>query len=376
MRRIVIIGILLGIIGTIVFLLIPEKVESLLDRSARAAYIRNFEKNDSTFMQWKNAREQALRDSLLIALPYVESGIFDGDSYPVHAYNFQLQEGSKLIISLENEIDTALVFIEIFQKEIDSENDFRSILSNKKAEKRLEFISERYATYKLIVQPEVDIATSFLLKIYTQPSYPFPVVGTSNKDVQSLWGADRGAGQRSHEGIDIFADKGTPVIALTEGVITTTDNKGLGGKQVWMRGKKERDKSFYYAHLDSIAVEKGNSVQQGDTLGFVGNTGNAEFTAPHLHFGIYKDKQGAVNPFPFIERHGVPKVDEANKVMRAVVESNAITIHQGPSAGLPELFELRKSDTVIVLGAFKNWYHIQRSPYQKGYAESSYLKAL
>ncbi len=73
---------------------------------------------------------------------------------------------------------------------------------------------------------------------------------------------------------------------LANGRIGFTGEKGLGGKQVWLRDTK-RGQSLYYAHLDSIAKTSG-SVKTGDTLGFVGNTGNARTTPPHLHFGIYK----------------------------------------------------------------------------------------
>src|SRR5690606_13280299 len=133
--------------------------------------------------------------------------------------------------------------------------------------------------YKIIVQPQMKLKFSFVLKIYTEPLYEFPVSGAGNKNIQSFWADPRGDGSRSHEGVDIFADRGTPVIAVTDGIIASVGERGLGGKQVWLRDGLF-GKSIYYAHLDSIAVSEGKRVKIGDTLGFVGNTGNAKTTVP------------------------------------------------------------------------------------------------
>ncbi len=92
-------------------------------------------------------------------------------------------------------------------------------------------------------------------------------------------------GNRNHEGVDIFAAKGTPVVAVANGFVTRTGNQGLGGKQVWLRDSSSGN-AYYYAHLDSILTESGKQVRINDTLGFVGNTGNAAGGSPHLHFGI------------------------------------------------------------------------------------------
>jgi hypothetical protein len=63
----------------------------------------------------------------------------------------------------------------------------------------------------------------------------------------------------------------------------------------------DRTISLYYAHLDKQLVEAGQRVKKGDTLGLVGNTGNARFTPSHLHFGIY-NYHGAVDPWPFVNK--------------------------------------------------------------------------
>jgi murein DD-endopeptidase MepM/ murein hydrolase activator NlpD len=113
-----------------------------------------------------------------------------------------------------------------------------------------------------------------------------PVVGATTKSIISIYGDARDNG-RKHEGIDILAPKGTMVVAPAEGEITAVGYNILGGKVIWMKDATAK-RAYYFAHLDSQIVTKGMIVKRGDTLGTVGNTGNARRTRSHLHFGIYK----------------------------------------------------------------------------------------
>ena len=132
---------------------------------------------------------------------------------------------------------------------------------------------------------------------------PMPVEGVTPQQISDTWGAARGQG-RKHEGIDIFAQRGTAVLSTTQGIVAKVGLDSLGGKVVWVVGP---DLSrHYYAHLDAYAqqIEVGDWVEQGTVLGYVGNTGNAQNTPPHLHYGIYRSGQGAVNPYPFLHAQG------------------------------------------------------------------------
>lgn len=125
---------------------------------------------------------------------------------------------------------------------------------------------------------------------------PVPVQGVRARQIADTFGAPRG-GDRTHQGVDIFARRGTPVLSATRGVVVSVRDGGLGGRQVWVFGPgRER---HYYAHLDGWAagLSAGQAVQAGDVLGFVGTTGNAQGTPPHLHYGIY-GAQGAHDPLP------------------------------------------------------------------------------
>ena len=112
-----------------------------------------------------------------------------------------------------------------------------------------------------------------------------PVAGVRVAQVANTWGAARDGG-RSHEGQDIFAPRGTPVYAATPGYVYRIDTRERGGRVVWIAGAGGR--RYYYAHLEDWAdIEEGMVVSADTVLGFVGNSGNAITTPPHLHFGIY-----------------------------------------------------------------------------------------
>lgn len=134
-------------------------------------------------------------------------------------------------------------------------------------------------------------------------SLAMPVQGVNPARVVDTWGGARSGGRR-HEGVDIFAPRGTPVLAATEGVVTRVGTNNLGGQVVWVLGPAGQ--RHYYAHLDSYAdISAGDRVQAGTLLGTVGNTGNARGTPPHLHYGVY-GRDGAFNPYPLLRAAGAP----------------------------------------------------------------------
>lgn len=131
---------------------------------------------------------------------------------------------------------------------------------------------------------------------------PFPVAGQAS--YTDDWGAPRYLPEfHFHEGTDIFAERGTPVIASSEGVLTSmvsdTDTAGNGIRLTASDGTY-----YYYSHLDEFAagLSQGDRVRSGDVIGFVGTTGNAEGGLPHLHFEIHPNGGAAVPPVPYLDR--------------------------------------------------------------------------
>ncbi|WP_101925921.1 MULTISPECIES: M23 family metallopeptidase [Luteimonas] len=141
-------------------------------------------------------------------------------------------------------------------------------------------------------------AISALATMPAPVSLAMPVEGVDASRVADTYGAPRGS-DRQHEGVDIFAPRGTPVRSATQGLVTSVREGGLGGRQVWVMGPGRQ--RHYYAHLDDWAplLEPGDLVQAGDMLGTVGDTGNARGTPPHLHYGVYAS-DGAYDPLPLL----------------------------------------------------------------------------
>ncbi len=109
------------------------------------------------------------------------------------------------------------------------------------------------------------------------------------------WGAPRSDG-RSHEGQDVFCNYGDPVLAAEDGTVEF-DEGGLGGRVA--RLHRPDGSYWYYAHLSDWNTEgfnSGDAVASGDVIAYCGNTGNAMFTPPHVHFGLYTANGAAVNP--------------------------------------------------------------------------------
>ncbi|MDM1765852.1 MULTISPECIES: M23 family metallopeptidase [unclassified Acinetobacter] len=144
--------------------------------------------------------------------------------------------------------------------------------------------------------------TILKLKSMSMPNrLPIPVEGIKAKNLTDTWGASRSAG-RSHEGIDIMAPRGTKVYSTTEGLVTSLKGNNLGGTVIWIMGPSGA--YHYYAHLNGHkrGLKEGDYIKKGTLIGYVGNTGNARHTAPHLHYGLYLNGKGrgAVNPYPYL----------------------------------------------------------------------------
>jgi murein DD-endopeptidase MepM/ murein hydrolase activator NlpD len=151
-------------------------------------------------------------------------------------------------------------------------------------------------TYHVLVQADGTGVGGYDLTLELGAALPFPVVGAQVDAIRSPFGASRDAGRRNHEGVDIFVRRLTPVLAVAAGRAMPRQD-ALGGNTVWLNTPGT---SYYYAHLDRVAVKDHQPVKVGDVLGYVGNTGNADGMPSHLHFGVYRWGREPVDPLPLL----------------------------------------------------------------------------
>ena len=366
--------IILGMVTIIVFngCKQAQKIADVIMKpTPRELYARTFENDTLLYNAWGNVFENALKDSVLIQLPYSERGVFFAENSEAYSYDLMLQRGE--IVHVEVLTDSIPIFIDLFERTSASTLAFNHIARNEVGQKIVNKTIEKTGSYKLILQAGIGSQAHFEFNFYSTPSYFFPVVGKDNQAIQSFWGAEREGGRRRHQGVDIFADRGTPVIAVTQGRVSSTGIRGLGGKQVWLTSGLLGN-SLYYAHLDSIWVQTGKRVELGDTLGLIGNTGNARTTAPHLHFGIYERFRGAIDPLPFIRINDRP-VDDMDTVSlqspKISVSAALANLRQSPSVQSEKIGTAKKGDTLSVLGVTDKWIHINTERIGKAFVHKS-----
>lgn len=163
-----------------------------------------------------------------------------------------------------------------------------------------------------------------------------------------------------HQGTDIFADFGTPIVASGPGIVSALRDGPVGGLAVWVTGDDRT--AFYYAHLQSFApgLHAGQRVDKGTVLGEVGDSGNAEGGAPHLHFQIHpplRSRKGGVVASGLDSRGDavssrtapVNPVGYLNTMLDQAEENAPLLIEQLLASQLPSL-QLNGSSALITLG--------------------------
>lgn len=326
---------------------------------------------------WLGAADRALASPLSVTLPFRETAYFPSEDATAAGYRFSVPQGQRLVITLESDAaGTATLFADLF--EIGEEGDpAEHVESIEAGETGLTVEPDEDRTYLLRLQPELLRSGRFTVTIRTTASLAFPVAGRDSRAIQSRFGAPRDGGARDHHGIDIFAQRGTPVVAAATGTVGRVGTTRLGGNVVWLRDA-ERGQSLYYAHLDSQAVTGGERVISGDTLGFVGNTGNARTTPPHLHFGIYRRGKGPLDPYAFVFEppDDPPEVtadtSELGEWWR-VAQSEA-RLRIAPDANAPTVDTLPQHTALRVLGASRSWYRVRLPDGASGYIIASALE--
>src|SRR5688572_16218845 len=250
--------------------------------------------------EWIRAGATAVEQAVPVSVPFQEEGYIDAEAPTAMAYMISIPRGRRLTAEVVLDTkDSTRVFVDLFRVPSDDEDPPRPIISSDSVPGTFVHEPWREGDFILRLQPELLRGGQYRVVLRLEAQLAFPVSGRSMRSIQSIFGAERDGGARSHDGVDIFAPRGTPVLAAAPGEAYRIGITNLGGKVVWVRDPV-RNARLYYAHLDSQHVRNGDRIEVGDTLGFVGNTGNARTTPPHLHFGVYRTGEGPTDPVPFL----------------------------------------------------------------------------
>ncbi|GAB2518931.1 peptidoglycan DD-metalloendopeptidase family protein [Spirosoma aerophilum] len=318
---------------------------------------------------WLSVGDRALRDSLKITVPYRESGYFSANKAFAVGYRLDAQRGDRFLIRVETQgqKDTQ-VFIDVFA--LESRNRTTLMAASKADTNVLAWEPRKTQTYLIRVQPELLRTGHYTITVTREPALSFPVKGRDSRQISSFFGAARDGGRRRHEGVDIFAPRGTPALASVDGIVTGVGTSSLGGNVAFLTDN-ERNIRLYYAHLDRWNVTNGQRVSVGDTIGFVGNTGNARTTGPHLHFGIYGFSDGATDPLPFIRLGRGPARQallSASKLGDSVrVSATRLVVRLSPGSDSPAIRELPKASALTVVGGTEAWLRVELPDGLTGY---------
>ena len=305
--------------------------------------------------RWLIAAQESISRPVVVTIPYSETGYFAAEKPTATGLRFTVTRGEKIKINLDERPTGAIkIFLDLFLPQ--DGNSLPDLLASADTIKNeIEYEIRKTGEYLLRIQPELLSSGEYTVAISAGPSLAFPV---PKGRIQSIWGDDRDAGARKHEGVDIFAPRRTPALAAAEGRVTRVNENRLGGKVVWLH-VADRDYTLYYAHLDTQLVKDGERVKPGDTVGLIGNTGNAHSTPPHLHLGIYTFG-GAIDPFPFVNpevRNPSPVTAPAAMLGKIVRAKSTSKFYTSPHADVGPS-SLKKQTLLEVTAATRDWYRV------------------
>lgn len=198
---------------------------------------------------WFESAEQSIANAVDVGLPRRPQVWFKADQPEAAAFAVSLRRGQRYVAETRVEGgDPTVVFVDVFERD----GTLRHVASAAPDEPAVILEMRSDGEYIVRVQPELRRNVRVTLALRAEPTLRVPVERAARSRIQSFFGDSRDNGRREHQGVDIFAPRGTPVVAAADGIVSS-----------------------------------------------VGNTGNARGTPPHLHFGIYT-AGGAVDPLPYI----------------------------------------------------------------------------
>lgn len=322
--------------------------------------------------RWIEEARRAVEAPLRVPVPLREIVHFDASQPLAAGFAMELSPGQTLYVRVRSiQGESTVPFLDLFA--MPQGRGMQRVASTQGVGFQLTVSAP--GRHVLRVQPPLGQGGRFEVLVERRASagFSFPVQGKTAAHIGSDFGDPRDGGRRKHEGIDIFAERGTPVLAAAAGHVQQAGRNRLGGNIVWVG--HEGGWSTYYAHLDRVQVREGQRVKAGDRLGTVGNTGNARNASPHLHFGMYQ-RDVARDPRPFMERDAGPPPIEANHAWLGTVlrvQASSAHLRSAPSTDAIPIGRLRRGDTIRPVAVREGWFRFRTADGRWGWMHESVL---
>jgi murein DD-endopeptidase MepM/ murein hydrolase activator NlpD len=326
--------------------------------------------NSALYSAWVAEGRRALRAGLSITPSFREIVHFSADDPTAVGYRLDLRRGQRLRVQLDRRSFDGRLFAELFEEIGGASPIYRVVQSAREQASEFSFEARTDGVHVLRVQPELMLGGDVAITLATAAGLTFPVAGKTSQAIRSWFGDPRDGGRRDHEGIDIFAARGTEVVAVADGVITKVAHTNVGGRVVWQHDPV-RGVEYYYAHLSAQSVQPGQRVRAGEVVGRVGNTGNARTTPPHLHFAVYRPGRVAINPVPFIYDAPAevisPVLVDLTRLGNWTATAQPATLHASPASGAAVVAEVAAGTRVFVLSGVREWHRVQLADGRRGF---------
>ncbi len=364
-----------------------ERVEQMVDArrelTPHEAYAASLESaglvGTALGQDWLQAAREALAAPQSVLLPYREEGFLPAEDPAAVGLRVELRRGQVLTVRTAFDAgDSARVFVDLFRLPDRPGDPVRPLVRVDSVAEGIVYEPYRDGAYLLRLQPELLRGGRYRVELTLGPVLSFPVDGLDGSSIGSGWGAPRDGGAREHRGVDIFADRGTPALAASAAVVTRVEETGRGGLVVWLRDER-RSQNLYYAHLSEQLVTPGTIVEMGDTIGLIGNTGNARTTPPHLHFGVYvrgiEGMRGAQDPIPYLvtPRRPLPAFPKGPERLGAWarVQGEGAVLRAEPEEAGAMLQPLAPRTPVRLIAGSGGWWRVRLPDGRVGWVDAS-----
>jgi peptidoglycan LD-endopeptidase LytH len=365
---------------------------------------------ESVAAEWTATGNAAAHAASRVSVPFEEAVHFTAHRASAVAYRVTLRRADRFAAAVDPpRLRERGVFVELFEVVPGATERLLLIARSERGAHTLRTLIPRTGEYVLLVQPRLEHGGRYRIAFGTGAQTPlaatataatviaaltFPVHGVTMRAIGSRYGEPRDGGARAHHGVDIFAPRGTPVLAAADGRITNVANTRVGGRVIWQIAD-DTGLELYYAHLDAQQVRVGQRVRAGEQIGRVGNTGNARTTPPHLHFGVYLPGRAPVDPAPLLAAGGalerpvatVPPASAARADLSAAIDIGALgswlrtavdqaPLHASPSDGSPSVVALRAGTPIRLVGGTTAWYRVALPDGVLGFVNASAVAQL